>query len=156
MSFKIRSSEKVPYWKSSCSRLIFCNHLIKYSFFVSLWAMIKTEERALTASPWLAVVNLTSTYFINRYLHRNKRMGIAANSSILPSRWALCLTDFYFHRKVCKQKNVWRNLTRSQFLRRVVKVGTTPGKTLIVIVTWLLWCQILILEGCLLSFKLCN
>ena len=60
MSLKTRSSEKVPHSNSICSRLIFCNQLIKYSMFlVSLWAMIKTEERALTLSPWLAVVELT-------------------------------------------------------------------------------------------------
>ena len=31
MSLKTRNSEKVPYSKSSCSRLVFCNQLIKYS-----------------------------------------------------------------------------------------------------------------------------
>ena len=30
MSLKTRGSEKVPYTKISCSRLIFCNQLIKY------------------------------------------------------------------------------------------------------------------------------
>ena len=54
-------------------------------------------------------------------------MGIAADSSV-PAylsfviknlknlSCALCLNDFYFHRKVCKQKNIWRNLTVSQYL----------------------------------------
>ena len=57
MSLKTRSSEKVLYSKTNCSRLIFCNQLIKYSvFLVSLSAMIKTEDRTVTASPWLAVV----------------------------------------------------------------------------------------------------
>ena len=60
LSLKTRGSEKVTYSKSSCSRLIFCNQLIKYSvFLVSLRTMIKTEERTLTASPCLAFVELT-------------------------------------------------------------------------------------------------
>ena len=54
-------------------------------------------------------------------------MGIEANSSV-PTylsfvikslknlSCALCLNDFYFHRKVCKQKSVWGNLTVSQYL----------------------------------------
>ena len=41
---------------------------------------------------------------------------------------ALCLTDFYFHRKVCRQKNIWRNLTVSQYFRVVVKMAPKPGK----------------------------
>ena len=83
MSLKTRGLAKVPYSKSSCSRLIFCNQLIKYSvFLVSLWAMMKTEERTLTASPCLVVVELTKPYFINFCLVKN-RMGIAANSSVL-------------------------------------------------------------------------
>ena len=36
MSLKTRSSEKVPHSKGSCSRLIFCNQLIKYSVFLVL------------------------------------------------------------------------------------------------------------------------
>ena len=60
MSLKTRSSEKKPYSKSSCSRLIFCDQLIKCSvFLVSFWAAIKTEERTVTVSPLLAVVELT-------------------------------------------------------------------------------------------------
>ena len=52
MSLKTRSSEKAPYSKTSCPRLIFCNQLIKYSVLLaSLSVMIKTEERTFTASP---------------------------------------------------------------------------------------------------------
>ena len=51
----LKNSEKVPYSKSS-----FYNQLIKYSLFlVSLWLMINTEERTLTASPCVAVFKLT-------------------------------------------------------------------------------------------------
>ena len=49
----LRGSGKVPDLKSSCSRL-------KYSMFlVSLSAMINTEERTLTASTCVVVVELT-------------------------------------------------------------------------------------------------
>ena len=41
----------------------------------------------------------------------------------------LCLTDFYFHRTVCKQKNIWRrNVTIGQYFRYVVKMGPKPKK----------------------------
>ena len=50
-----KNSEKVPYSKSS-----FYNQLIKYSLFlVSLWPMINTEERILTALSCVAVFELT-------------------------------------------------------------------------------------------------
>ena len=46
--------------KSSYSRLIFCNQLIKYSMFkVPLSAIINTEERTLRASLQVAVVEVT-------------------------------------------------------------------------------------------------
>ena len=48
ISLKTRGSEKVPYSKSSSSRLIFCNQVIKYFIFlVSLWTMLNTEEKIL-------------------------------------------------------------------------------------------------------------
>ena len=70
-------------------------------------------------------------------------MRIAANSSVLAQlpfvnknlkklHYALCLTEFYFHRTVCKQKNSWRNLTVSQYFRPVVKMGPKTGKTLVI------------------------
>ena len=60
MSLKSRGLEKVPYPKSSCFRLIFCNQIIKYSvFLVSLRGMIITEKRTLAASPCLADVEIT-------------------------------------------------------------------------------------------------
>ena len=40
-----------------------------------------------------------------------------------------CLADCYFHGTVCKQKNIRNNLTESQYLRHVVKMGTQPRKT---------------------------
>ena len=59
MSLKTRVSENVPYSKGSWSRLIFFDQLIKYSIFlVSLWIMINTEERTLTVSPCVGVVEL--------------------------------------------------------------------------------------------------
>ena len=43
---KIEARKKVPYSKSSCSKLVFFNQPITYSMFlVSLWAIIITEER---------------------------------------------------------------------------------------------------------------
>ena len=60
MSLKTRGSEKVSLSKSSCFRLILCYQLIKSSMFlVSLLAVINTEERTLTASPCVAVIQLT-------------------------------------------------------------------------------------------------
>ena len=47
MSSKNRDPGKVPYLKSSCSRLIFCKHSL---FLVSLRVVINIEERALTAT----------------------------------------------------------------------------------------------------------
>ena len=136
ISLKTRGSEKVPYSKS-CSRLIFCNQLIKCSvFLVSFWA--------ITVSPCLTVVELTRPYFIlSRCPLKNRRMGIAVNSSVLTyssfvikNLKNLCLTDFYLHRTVCKQKNIWR-LKVNQYFRPVIKMGPKPGKTS-VIIKWLL------------------
>ena len=45
----------------------------------------------------------------------------------------LCLTDFYFHRTVCQQKNIRRNLTVSQYFRLVIKMGLKPGTTLVIV-----------------------
>ena len=46
---KERGSEKLPYPKSSCSKLIFFNQPITYSMFTpSLWAIIITGERTHT------------------------------------------------------------------------------------------------------------
>ena len=49
----------------------------------------------------------------------------------------ICLTDYltdcYFHRTVCKQKYVLRNLTVSQYFRAVVKMGRKRGKTSIIV-----------------------
>ena len=51
----LKNLEKVPYAKSS-----FYNQLIKYSLFlVSLWPMINTEKRTLTASPCIAIYEVT-------------------------------------------------------------------------------------------------
>ena len=151
MSLETRSSEKVSYSNSTLTRLFFCNQLIKNSvFFKPLWAVTKTEKRTLTASQCLAVIEITYTYFISRCLLKDRRMGIAANSLALTQlsfviknlknlRCASGLTEFYFDREVCKQKNIWLNLKLSQYLKHVVKMGSKPGKTL-VIIKWLLWC----------------
>ena len=40
-----------------------------------------------------------------------------------------CLTDYYFHRAVCKQKDIRRNLTVSQYFRPVLKMAPQPRKT---------------------------
>ena len=50
-----------------------------------------------------------------------------------------CLNNCYFHRAVCKQKNIRRNLTKRQYFRPVVKMGLQPRK-ISVTVKWLLWC----------------
>ena len=51
----LKNSEKVSY-----SKITFYNQLIKYFLFlVSLGSMINTEERTLTASPCVAVDELT-------------------------------------------------------------------------------------------------
>ena len=45
----------------------------------------------------------------------------------------MCLTDFYFHRAVCKQKSIWRHLTVSQYFRPVVKMGPKRGEPLVIV-----------------------
>ena len=60
MPLKTRGSEKVPHSKSSHSRLIFCNQLIKYSMLlVSFWEIINTEGRTLKAWVCVTVVEVT-------------------------------------------------------------------------------------------------
>ena len=120
-SLKTRGLKKVPYSKSSFSRLIFCNQQIKYSMFlVSLWAIINTKERTLTTSLCITVVELTPLSFISWCFLENQPI-------------TLCLTDFYFHRTVCKQKTIWRNLTVGQYFRALLKMGPKPGKTSVIV-----------------------
>ena len=44
-----------------------------------------------------------------------------------------CLTECYFHRVVCKEKNIWRNSTVSQDFRPVAKIGPQPRKTSVLV-----------------------
>ena len=94
ISSKTRDPEIVPYSNSSRSRLIFC----KYSLFlVSLRAVIHIEERTLIPSPCVQLLlnSRNPTHiadlqrsFISWCLLKNE----------------LSLSDFYFHRTVCRQK----------------------------------------------------
>ena len=60
MPLKTRGSVKVPYSKSSCSRPILYNQLIKYSLFLApLWELLNREERTLTTLRCAAFVELT-------------------------------------------------------------------------------------------------
>ena len=75
--------------------------------------MIKIEERTLTASLCVAVVE-----FLNP-------IHIGGVQICLTD----CLTDCCFHRTIYKQKNVWRNLTASQCFRAAVKMAAQLRKT---------------------------
>ena len=86
--------------------------------------MINTEEGILT----LSLSNLLNPIHI-----RSARPSFISWCLLKNEPITLCFTDFYFHRTVCKQKNIWRNLTVSQYLRPVVKVGPQPGKTSVIV-----------------------
>ena len=59
MSLKTRDSKEVLYSKSSYVRLFSATNQLNTLFLVSLWTMINTEERTLTTSPSVDVVELT-------------------------------------------------------------------------------------------------
>ena len=82
-------------------------------FLLSLRAMINTEKRTLRASLCVADAE------VNNSIH------IGGAQIFLTD----CLTVCYFHRTVCKQKIIRRNLTVSQYFRPVVKMGPQPRKT---------------------------
>ena len=79
-------------------------------FLLSLRAMTNTEKRTLRASLCVADAEVN----INNPIH----IGGAQ----------IFLTVCYFHRTVCKQKIIRRNLV-SQYFRPVIKMGPQPRKT---------------------------
>ena len=87
--------------------------------------MINTEERTLAAS-------LSVTLFISK-VHRYAHPSFIIWCLLKNEPITLCLIDFHFRRAVCKEKNIWINLTVSQYFRPVVKMGPKPGKTSVIV-----------------------
>ena len=131
MSLKTRGSEKVPCSKSSCSRLIFSKQLIKYSLLNNhlQWYQRKKNSHSIT------VRSCCHTHLILFILEVSRSAHLSSISRCLLKNESvtLCLTEFYFQRTVCKQKNIWRNLAVSQYFRPVFKMGAKPGRTLVIV-----------------------
>ena len=107
--------EKVPYSKSICSRLVFCNQRIIYILFlVSLWAVVITKERTLTPSPYVAAVELIPVSYKQPPPWKSEQI-------------TLYLFDSYFYIGQCRSKFFWKNLI-SHYFRPVVKKGPNSEK----------------------------
>ena len=133
MSLKTSGSEKVPYSKSSCLRLFSAtNSLNKITLFlVSFWPMINTEERTLIASPCVAVWTHL-TLFISG-LCKSAHPSFIAGASLKTNQLLCAWLTFIFIRQPVSKKNIWRNLTVSQYFRPVVKMGPKSRKTLVTV-----------------------
>ena len=115
--------EKVPYSKSSCSRLIFSNQLIEYSLFlVLLWVMINTEERTLTALQCVNIVKLTNLVILDPSF-----VGLCL---LKKDPITFCLT-FIFIGHFFRKKNIRRNLAVSHYFGFVVKMRRKPETTFV-------------------------
>ena len=119
MSLKTRGSEKVPHSERSYSRLIFFNQLIKYSVFGISLSNYKYRRK-----------NSHQSITVRSYCRSHLTLFISQGCADLLD---YCLTDCYFHRTVCKRKNIWRNLTISQYFRPVHKMGPKPGNTSVIV-----------------------
>ena len=132
MSLKTSGSEKVSYSKSSCLRLIFWNQLFKNSvsgitlnndkygrknsYSITVHSYFRTQLTLLISG----LCRSAHLSFTSRYLLKNQTI-------------TLRLANFYFYKTVCRQKNIWRNLTVSHYFRPVAKIGPKQRKTLVTI-----------------------
>ena len=83
--------------------------------------MINTEERTLTASPWVAVVELTQPNSYRRGADLCTpllKAGLTLKTNRLLCAWLV----FVFIGQSIGKKNIWRNLTASHYFRPVPKI----------------------------------
>ena len=93
---KDKGSEKVPYSKSRCSKVIFFNQTMKYSrFLVSLWAIIVTEERTHTIIVCKLLPNSFNPIYIG-CVQIYTPLSFLSCCLLEREPITLCVTDLYF------------------------------------------------------------